>query len=139
MRPMYESDADRDAEENARRKLEQVWKCELHKLPVRYHCDFAAQRDGVIVGLIEYKRRYFRHDKYPTTILFAEKVRNTSILAGACSCCAYYVVEFDDGLFYLEMHERPTQICMGGRTDRGDPQDIGIVYHWPIDRLIRIM
>jgi hypothetical protein len=139
MRPLYENDADRDAEESARRKLQDAWNCELIKLPMRYHCDFAAQRDGAIVGLVEYKRRYFRHDKYPTTILFAEKVRNTEILAGACNCYGYYVAEFDDGLFYLEMNERPSQICIGGRNDRGDPQDIGIVYHWPIHRLKRIM
>ena len=139
MRLMYENEDDRNAEELARAKLEQAWWCELTKLPMRYHCDWAATRDGIVVGLVEYKRRKFEKDRYDTTILFAEKVRNTSILAGACNCFGYYVVEFDDGMFYLEMHEPPSKIAIGGRKDRGDPQDIGIVYHWPTNLLRKIM
>ena len=139
MRPLYESDADRDAEENARRRLEHVWKCEIVKLPMRYNCDFAAERDGTVVGLLEYKRRYFRRDKYPTTMLEAKKVRETLILAGACNCHAHFVVEFDDGLFYIGMNEEPDQISIGGRKDRDDPQDIGIYYYWDINKLKRIM
>lgn len=137
-RPYYENADDRRNEKEIASKLEAAWGCTLTKLPLDYRVDYVATRGG-IKALIEIKRRRVSINTYPTIMLSMHKVFYARQFAEMCGAQPIFVVQYDDALVSINLNEKPDSIDTGGRKDRGDDQDIEIVYHYSIDRLKLIM
>lgn len=137
MRPIYENSATSRAEQEAieifcRRKLR------AFKLPRRYEIDYMLQRVGAMYGWAEVKVRpgVERHD---TFMLSCAKVMSGRRLSEVFGGRFLVVVRRTDDLMVLDaVAERPIKIAMGGRTDRGDDQDIEPVAHYGWSQMTRV-
>lgn len=132
MRPIYETQRDRDNENEAKLKIEAAGKCKLQKLPIAYNADWVALRENKIVAVVEYKRRTFARNKFTTIFIGLDKWMNSKRLAEEIGVPFILFIEWTDGLYYHEVGTAPVTYGIGGRTDRNDPQDIGPVVHIPI-------
>jgi len=134
MRPTYETSEDRANQELVKAKIEMIMQQPLHELPPRHSFDYAATREGEITHMIEVKCRTNPLNEYPTFMLCLEKFHN------AFSYCqineflqATLWVQWTDALGSIDMFQPFNDWRMGGRSDRGDSQDMGVVIHIPIE------
>lgn len=133
MRPVYESDADRDRQTLVKVKVERIIKQVLMPLPPRHHFDYAATTAGAVTELIEVKCRNIPHQQHDTFMLCTSKFTAAgwyTLINPDIKVSLW--VQWTDALGYLDMTVPYPDWRMGGRTDRGDDQDIGLVTHIPI-------
>lgn len=111
-----------------------LWGGDFLKLPMRYRLDYGFLRDGFLTGFAEIKCRNNNHDKYPTYMVSAEKVK-----AGAewyaLGIKAVLIVAFTDGIYQLPLYLEPDYYAPGGRADRNDPDDREVMAHFCNSRL----
>ena len=144
-RPQYESGTDRYHEAMMARRIEAAWGVTLEKLPKSYALDFAAIRDGSIVGWIEVKRRALRPE-YDTIMLSVGKWRAGHSLAMTTSIGWVFVVEDRESgmLWWVDCSafmEQGVEVDVewGGRTAATrDSADIEPVVHLPRDTFKRL-
>lgn len=128
-RPVYESDSDLAAEAEAARLL-----CKPHgllhiKLPMRYEIDFMLRRGPELYGWLEVKVRpgVTKHRTYMVSLHKVMAGRNLASFGGRF----LVLVRDGDKLMVLDaVMEQPVMIGMGGRSDRGDDQDIEPTAHF---------
>ena len=145
MRPFYESERDRINEQRIARRIEKAWRLDLHKMPVSYRLDFAAVRDGVIVGWIEVKRRRIRRE-WGSVMLAVSKWREGCILSSSTGGGWAFVVEnSEDGKLWwcdcsdMMEEEESLRIEWGGRTKATrDAGDVEPVIHIPTRRFKQV-
>lgn len=138
-RPLYETENDLAAERAVATDLEKLWDVTLHKLEIEDRIDFRAERSGSLVGWIEVKCRDVHRTTYPTLILSREKVIAGDQLRRRTGMPFLIVVKWNDGLFVHRFALSDiTDSGMGGRVDRGDPQDIEKVIHFPVEGFIPV-
>ena len=139
MRPIYETDKDREQEADFIKELCIAWKCEAKKLPIHYKLDFALIREGVIRAFLETKIRSYARGYFDTYMISMAKVlaaKEYSAFAGVPSLLS---VRWDDGDGFIALHDiKDFHIGFGGREDRGDPQDMEPVVFIPIEHFGRI-
>lgn len=97
-----------------------------------YPADYLASKDG-FQALIEYKRRFFPVNQYPSFQLFARKFSQLRCMAREWGVQPVLVSEWDDCIGYVNLFHVEPVICMGGRTDRGKNEaepvvDISLAY-----------
>lgn len=129
-RPLYERDRDLREEEKAIEILCRRGKLAAHKLPRRYEIDYLMMQRGGLYGWAEVKVRpgVERHD---TFMLSCAKVMAGRRLAEVFGGRFIVVVRRTDDMMVLDaLSHRPGFVAMGGRTDRGDDQDIEPVAHY---------
>lgn len=83
-----------------------------------YPADFLASK-GDVHCLIEYKRRYFNYDKYPTFQMFGRKFAEVKMLARYMGLSSLLVSQWDDRVGYICLDNIQPPVVIGGRTDRG--------------------
>ena len=132
MRPRYESEQDLNNEENAKSIIETSYNCVLRKLPISYNADWVATRNGEVVAVIEYKKRTFNKDKYPTTFIFVDKWMNSLRLAETMAVPFILIIEWTDGIYWHHAGTCDVEFKISGRTDRNDPQDMQPSVHIPV-------
>lgn len=131
-RPRYETAADLNNEQRVAEFLkanQYTW----HKLPVQYGLD------GVIWGDIEekpiafgeIKARTFEVGKFDTAMVNLHKVVRAKQLTETTGLPSYLIVLWTDALGRISFDEEHS-LQMGGRYDRGDPQDSDICAYYPI-------
>tara|TARA_B100000482_G_scaffold36894_1_gene23328 strand:- start:592 stop:1029 length:438 start_codon:yes stop_codon:yes gene_type:complete len=130
-RPIYETEGDRLNESFLKTKLEKIWNCKLIKLPKKSMLDFCAERDKEIVAFIEMKHRSKPSGSYPTYMLSLAKLQAAKRLHQDTGKLCLLVVQWTDLLEMVDLAKCDFRIAMGGRTDRGDSQDIEPVAHIP--------
>lgn len=86
--------------------------------------------------ITEYKKRAHMFGSYPTVIIPEQKLRRCLSLAEEMGISFLYIVEFDDGVYACQPHDY--EVRLGGRTDRGDPNDIHKVAHINISQFREI-
>ena len=128
MRPLYETESNLEKERQAALFFEQTYQCTLRKLPIRYHLDFAIERDGNIVGFIEVKVRNHTFEQikkmggYKLSFAkwcAAEQISRVSGLS------FILLVGFLDQVRYARIDDfRHDGLVWWGRQDRGDSQDM---------------
>ena len=132
-RPIYESEADRSRE---RAVIEDV--CAVAggfkavKLKEFSKVDFALMRGPAVKMLCEVKVRD-RH--YPQMFLSLEKVQALRNYAAATGIAARVIFATPKGIFAKKIGplEIDGWVGLGGRTDRGDPDDVEmVVYFGPL-------
>jgi len=81
-------------------------------------CCYDYESDNTI---IELKSRRNKYNKYPTTMIGNNKIKNFLSLDKD----VYLVFSFTDGIYYVKCDDeliKKCDICKGGRYDRGRPE-----------------
>ena len=128
IRKMYETEDDRKVEQAIVNELSDAWKVFYQKLPIKYKVDVAILNDRrQVISWVEIKRRDHKMGTYPTYMLSLDKYLSGMHLYKLTVLPFTLVVKFTDNLYHCEVHllsNAQITISMGGRTDRGDNQDI---------------
>ncbi len=130
-RPIYETEGDRLNETFLKSRLEKIWNCKLIKLPKKSMLDFCAERDREIVAFIEMKHRSKPAGSYATYMLSLAKLQAARRLYEDTGKPCLLVVQWTDLLEMVDLAKCDFTVAMGGRTDRGDSQDVEPVVHIP--------
>lgn len=129
-RPIYESEGDRKMQKKIIDIFRKEYGAEVTEMPPLHPYDYQLTSHDVMVGLAEVKRRMVDSNKYEHIWLSKQKVDEVMREASVLQVPFFFVVEFDDGVWWVEM-KPPYPVQKGGRTDRGDEQDIEDVYCIP--------
>jgi hypothetical protein len=128
MRPIYETQADLRNEAAVIKILSQKWRVDFHKLPIKYHLDYAATRYGKVTAYVEVKVRKYRMDqigKWGGYMLSVGKLQTAKQLCEISSAAFCLAVQCADGLYWIAIKDfSEFPVVITGRTDRGDSQDI---------------
>lgn len=125
MRPIYETDKDRDEEAQAAKVIEKAFGCEVVQNKRKYPADYTISRNGSTVAFAEIKARTFPRKRYPDYMISLKKVVDTKAIAAEGNLPMLLFVKWTDGLFYLSLNDTfPSRIALGGRKDRNDLDDI---------------
>lgn len=136
MRPLYENDHSIAAENEIRLIIEKKFAMKLVKLPMSYHVDFFATKDGKGVGWIEIKDRpKFDYDTY---MISAMKAVYAHQLAAATGLPVSLIVRLNGVLFSYKFFAPEWELGVGGRTDRGDKMDVEPCVFIPLEKFKRL-
>ena len=128
MRPLYETQADLRNEAVVIEILSQKWRVNFHKLPIKYHLDYAATRNGKVVAYVEVKVRKYRMDqigKWGGYMLSVGKLQTAKQLCEISNATFCLAVQCVDGLYWIAIKDFSLfPVVITGRTDRGDAQDV---------------
>lgn len=140
MRPMYESDGDRQNEDLIRRAIEDRQGFYLHKLPTSYGIDYVATSDPTGMGLVGWYEVKYRGGmtwgQYEDIMVSVLKLRAAAGLRVSTDRPVMFAVADNSGEIRVAnlCNTRPEWIRFGGRTlqtrDRGDVEP---VCHIPLD------
>lgn len=133
-RPRYESEADRARELAVARAVFQPYGLTVLKLPIAYEVDFAVLRGERVVGFAEVKVRKRAYDTLMLSLHKAEALRRL-----ATGFRSWLLVAVPAGVYARRfvIAER-FDVRVGGRSDRGDWQDVEPVAHFPMLGLKRV-
>ena len=134
VRPVYESQQDRDNEAAIIARVCKRWRCNSSKLPISHIIDYALTRDGKVIAAAEVKCRTNPMKQYPTLIVSLDKVMAAQKFQ-QIGIKTFLIYSWTDCTGYLPLIG-PDRFAMGGRKDRGDPGDLGIVAHFRTDRAV---
>jgi hypothetical protein len=128
-RPIYETPDDLHNEADVLRLISQLWPSKFHKLPIRYHLDYAATKDnGAVVAYLEIKVR--KHsmdqiDKWGGYMLSLAKLQTAEALCRISKAVFVLVVKCPEGVYWSKISDfTQFPVVIAGRTDRGDSQDV---------------
>lgn len=136
MSKIYETPEDREAEERALMLYAEKFGFNVLLTPTLSEIDGICHRGGMTIGLVEFKRRHNKSDKYPTLEISSMKLDHGVLTAEAMGVPASLLIEWDDTLGWwvfdrdrLSSTEKKPNI---GRTDRADAKDIEQGYCIPM-------
>ena len=132
MRPIYESETDLRNERQIIDGLNEAWRTQSSKLPRSYGLDYALTRGGRVTAFVEIKCRTIPSWTYDTYMISLAKVLKAKSLGNNVEVPALLVVRWNDMVGYVDLRPVALDVQMGGRTDRGDAQDIEPVCMIPI-------
>jgi hypothetical protein len=134
MRPIYETQTDRNNERRLAAKIEKHYRCVLQKMPMKLSLDFMAIRDGKAVAFIEARQRKIAMNTYPTYMLSLYKAMQARSLTMTTGLPCFLAVQWTDkaGIAKLPPAHEEMHVEMGGTTRRDDPQDIEPMVHFDI-------
>ena len=130
---MYETQADRNNEQRVAELLAEKGYT-LVKLPLQYKLDFAIIEDELdkVVGFAELKARTVEMNKYPTAMISLAKVVKAHDISSCTNLPSYFIVLYKDALVRINFASE-FSVNIGGRSDRGDPQDRDVCAYYPIE------
>lgn len=135
-RPRYESEQDRQAERDVIEVVTSKLGADYRKLPITYGLDFAVHkldRASRPWFFAEVKVRSFPMHKYQTSVVNLDKVMAAKELHDVTKLPCYLVVKWSCGRLGTIDFSALYRVGYGGRTDRGDWQDQGLVAHYDIE------
>lgn len=105
------------------------------KIPFTYRMDFAVHKlvTKKIWFFLEVKVRTFEMNRYKTSFVNLDKATAARDLTRNTGIPCYLAVQWKDRLGTIDFNEQFT-VEYGGRFDRGDSQDDGIVAHFDVDK-----
>ena len=134
-RPYYENEKTLAGERSTADKIEQLFDCQLKKMPIKLSLDFMALRSGSAVSFIEVRNRKTKMDAYPTYMVSLYKYMMAGSITQATGLPCFLAVQWSDKLGIVKM---PTEdgltIGWGGLTTRNDPQDMEPMAYIDIDQ-----
>ena len=135
MRPIYESEADKERERKLANQVASKWGLQAKENPKMYPIDFCFVDDnGEVEGFGEIKIRTHAFGTFPTYMLSVHKAADAKALASATGKRVLLVVQWSCGtIAFLDLDTTPAKVEWGGRVDRGDGQDMEPVNHYPIE------
>lgn len=139
MRPLYETEDDLQNELAVVKDLSSSLNCSYKKLPISYGLDYALVRDEDVFAFIEIKCRKRHSQRHESLMVSAQKRVKAQELTRATGVPCMLVSAFTDGVYWINMAEKPDRVTFNGRTDRGDAQDVEPVIHYDTDRLVLVL
>lgn len=134
MRPIYETDYDRQRESSVSAYVSEKYRCTFKKSEDLTPFDgIFVDRNGQDFAVVEIKVRNNRSDKYPTYMISAAKVDAILSYADNMGLFPMLLVRFTDGVFITKLSDRYLK-SLGGRQDRNDPSDIEICVYIPMEK-----
>lgn len=131
-RPQYESQQDRENEAEAIRLTLAPYGVAATKLPKKYEVDYLLRRGEALYGWAEVKCRP-NIESYPTVMISLRKVMSGQALARAAGG-RFLLIVWGRKLRVQDIASvQPANVTFGGRADRGDPEDIELVAHYPLE------
>ncbi len=128
MRPLYETQDNLSSESDVAGYLSKIWKCDMVKLPIRYHLDFVAQRGKNAVAFCEVKVRNYSMDQIERMggyMLSLGKWSSAKQICEASGLPFILIIKTTDGIWFALIESfKPDSVIVNGRQDRGDWQDI---------------
>jgi hypothetical protein len=131
MRPLYESEADLARERDVAALIEQRWKCQMFKLPLQYHLDYAAVRNDRVVAFCEIKVRTYTMDQIENLggyMISLGKWTTAHSLFLSTRLPFALIVKAQDGVYHANINSEELftrhSVVIKGRKDRNDWQDI---------------
>ena len=133
-RPLYESAGDL-ANEKRVGEILAPFGYRLQKLPMQYGLDVVIwdHSENKPAAFGEIKARTFEMTKFETAMVNLHKVVRAKQLTDVTGLPSYLLVLWTDALGRISFDDEHS-LQMGGRYDRGDPQDSDICAYYPIDR-----
>lgn len=129
---IYETQADRANESGVFATLSTKYNCGVETCPTLSAVDgYLLDKDGNRAAVVEVKTRRNTHDRYPTYMLSAAKHENLVYISNQENIPALLVVNFTDGLYATKIKGDYTT-AVGGRYDRGNPNDMETCVYIPI-------
>lgn len=136
-RPLYETQSDVLRETDFSLIISKKFNCTLSKLPMRYGLDFTAMRDGRAVSFIETKVRTNAVSAYSTYMLSVGKFTHADALTRSTGLPCFLCVMWSDAWGYTPLRANPGfEVAFGGRSDRGDAQDMEPVFLIPMSSFV---
>lgn len=137
-RPIYETAKDRANEEEIALLLADRFKAKAIKAKRLYGLDWFFEREGYVVGMVEIKVRNYASTAFKTYMISADKIARIRMLSSVCGIPTFLFVAWTDEIGYINLADTPDYSAIGGRKDRGDPQDMEVLLHYSVDRFIRV-
>jgi hypothetical protein len=139
MRLIYEKPEDIVAERTVLDRACEGWRCTAKKLPIKYELDYLLLREGKGVAWLEIKSRTNPRTEYPTYMIALTKIMAARRLSEASQLRSFLLVQWSDYCGYVRLDSLlDFRVAVGGRTDRGDPDDIEPVALIPIMDFARL-
>ena len=139
MRLIYERPENIVAERAALKRACEVWRCSAEKLPMKYELDYLLLREGRGVAWLEIKSRTNVRSAYPTYMISLGKVMAARRLSEATQFPSFLLVQWANVCGYVRLDSLlDFRTAVGGRTDRGDEQDIEPVALIPVGEFERL-
>jgi hypothetical protein len=134
MRPIYETDYDRQREGSVSAYVTEKYRCTFKKSEDLTSFDGVfADYNGQDFAVAEIKVRNNRSDKYPTYMISAAKVDAILAYANDRALFPMLLVGFTNGVFITKLSNHYLK-SLGGRRDRNDPSDIEVCVYIPMER-----
>ena len=139
MRPKYETEEDRNREAVVLSSVCRSWECAAYKLPDRYEFDYLLMRKKEGKAWLEIKVRTNERDDYPDYMISFAKLMAARRLSEASALPSFLLVQWvrSKGLIRLDTIKK-FRLSMGGRSDRGDAQDLEPVIFIPMPDLAEL-
>lgn len=134
MRPIYETGSDVAREAAIAALVAERYGATAKKLPARYCLDHAFMRGDKLVGLAEIKCRKNPSTRYPTLMVSLLKWMTARDVAKAARVPGFLVVSWTDRVGMISVDADDIVPGVGGRTDRGDADDVELVVHIPVSK-----
>jgi hypothetical protein len=132
-RPTYETHEDRANELLAASRISAVLNCSPRKLPKRYIVDYVFLKDNKPVAWAEVKCRTNPRNKYDHYMISVHKVLSGMEMAKKTGSVFAVVVMWTDCIGAISISSVDEyDIIIGGRTDRGDKEDVEPVFMIPV-------
>jgi hypothetical protein len=135
MRPLYETQADRDGEREIVLQLCNAWDCMAEKGRELGFVDYYLYKPKTnLIAVVEIKnRKTLSLNKFPAYMISKKKITNGLSIGNELAVPYLLVVNFAESLMFAEIKKGyKFKEAMGGRKDRGDPNDIEEVVFIPI-------
>jgi hypothetical protein len=128
LRTYYETQKDLDGEKKMAQIMEGKWACQMFKLPIKYHLDYAITRNDQIIAFCEMRSRKYSLEKLNEMggfYISLEKWKSAKQLYDLTELPFIMALETPHALYYAMFKEfKPDGYTISGRKDRGDWQDI---------------
>lgn len=136
MRPIYETDQDKEKELATLKIVASSWNCTYRQTKPLAPYDGYLFRDKKLKAIVEIKNRnILSFDPNPYYQISYAKLKNIISYAEKLKLNAYLVVNFLDSIEYVEItEENIDDVVIGGRSDRKDKLDIEEMACIHIDR-----
>jgi hypothetical protein len=124
LRPLYENEASLEDEQRIAAVTEQTWECKFRKLPIKNRIDFALTTDDGLMAYAEIKKRKNSIKAYKSWLISLDKWLHAKQIAEASNGVPMiFIVEWDEGIYWMRQDEVIFRVGVGGRSDRKDELD----------------
>lgn len=141
MRGVYETERDRQNEAVVMDLLCRKWRCQAVKAPRFYEVDWSlVSKARQVLAMVEVK---FRHASYPTYLLSLHKFTSMCLSSKTSGLPYLLVVCWPENgvrsVYFLKVTEGVhASVVLGGRKDRGDPEDVEPMVEIPMSKFKKV-
>lgn len=135
----FQTDDDLQWQMRVGQRTKEAWGAELHPFGAMDEVDGWLERDGQVWAICEIKRRYVKHDTYPTIWVSLRKWQSLLLVQQGFGVPGLFIVHYDDGIYWHETQSMVRhKIVIGGREDRGVANDREPVIDVPVGEMIKL-